>query len=373
VYVTDQHNQRIQKFVPGYPGWRQSNVDGFGDPDVQVKSLEMFNDELFAATWVDRGYTTAHVYKTGDGYNWTQLSSPWINTGGIFTAEDFGSYIYFGTSDWEDQETQSGDIWRTADGLTWEEVASNGFGDSNNDAISNMYVWNNGSQDHIYAATSNGTTGVEIWRSPSGNTGTWTQVNSDGFGSANTWQDVTFDEFNNYLYVGISRDPGVGELWRTSNGTTWTSVFTDGLEANNTSVSAMEKFKGEFYIGLRNTTSGGQLWKSSNGTSFTKVFDGGLDDSTNWRLYGLISDGKYFYMTLVNDLKGDNIFISTDGTNWQSIAQDGWGDSMTYYSNYFDQAAAFFRGMFFTGSLVRGKIWMIPHMVRLPVALAEED
>ena len=30
VYVTDRDNHRIQKFAPGYPGWTQVNINGFG-------------------------------------------------------------------------------------------------------------------------------------------------------------------------------------------------------------------------------------------------------------------------------------------------------------------------------------------------------
>ena len=88
---------------------------------------------------------------------------------------------------------------------------------------------------------------------------------SDGFGSNGAMSDVTMEVYGGYLYVGLQRN-GVGELWRTSDGTTWSPVFTNGLAPNNAYVSSMAEFNGAFYVGLLNDTSGGELWKTTNGT-----------------------------------------------------------------------------------------------------------
>jgi hypothetical protein len=350
-------------------------VDGFGEAETWGKALEVFKGQLYRTSWEGEG-VQAEIWHTADGYTWEKLTSPWSSEVSIgMTMEVFGDNLYVGTS--APGSDVGCEIWRTSNGTTWEQVVSGGFGDTDNSLVSRLIAWNNGSQDHIYAITNNRDTGTEVWRSPSGNTGTWVQVNTDGFGALETTQDVTADAFGAYLYIGIGRGDYSttvnAELWRSNDGTTWTSVFTNGLEANNTNVSSMEVFNGEFFIGMRNTTNGGQLWKSSNGTSFTKVFDGGLGDVYNARPYGLQADGRNLYLTLNNGLTGDNIFISSDGTNWRAIARDGWGDNQITYGNYYDEGAAFFRGMFFVISGNKSRVWMIPHKVTLPNALCDKE
>ena len=101
----------------------------------------------------------------------------------------FNSWIY-GTYS---TDTDTFKIWRTS-GLgsptaAWERVAENSLGDPvNHQSVALMVVYNN----RILAGinTLKGTfgipahygTGVEMWESSSGNPGSWSQVNSDGFG-----------------------------------------------------------------------------------------------------------------------------------------------------------------------------------------------
>ncbi len=58
LYVADSDNHRVQKFAPGYPGWRQANINGFGDPNNSFINLA----------------TGADVWRTADGTNWQQVA-----------------------------------------------------------------------------------------------------------------------------------------------------------------------------------------------------------------------------------------------------------------------------------------------------------
>jgi hypothetical protein len=94
--------------------------------------------------------------------------------------------------------------------------------------------------------------GVEVWESPSGNPGTWTQVNTDGFGTELTYPDFSVtppkmvttrpnqfawawavykapSDAKAYLYVGTSSHIG-GEVWRYdgSGKAGWTNVTPVG-------------------------------------------------------------------------------------------------------------------------------------------------
>ncbi len=175
---------------------------------------------------------------------------------------------------------KSFDIWRTAQvGLVmawWERVEDDSFGDStNNHAVDVMTVFN----DRIYAMTETlgpGASfantsaygcGVQVWESPSGDAGSWTQVNENGFGTldqqghaihqivgcAAAYQG-TLDS-QQYLYVGTKAHYGA-EVWRyDGNGKTgWQNVTppwagpSDMFDANSKRNSSMVVFNNWLYL-----------------------------------------------------------------------------------------------------------------------------
>jgi hypothetical protein len=234
---------------------------------------------------------------------------------------------------------------------------SGGLGDVNNYAVRALATFSGA----LYAATSNDTTGHEIWRSATGDAGSWTQANTDGFGSGGTTQELSMDVFGGYLYVGFNRS-GIAELWR-SNGTGWSPVFTNGLgNSNNTHVSSFAEFLGNLYIGLRNVENGGQVWRSSDGLAWTLVFAGGLGNPDNGRPYGLIAYDDQLYLTFSNVETGAEVWRSQDGSQWTQIGFAGWGDSNNGYADYFDKGSAVFQGDLFIGAWNFGsgtKIWKL--------------
>lgn len=348
------------------PGWIQVNSDGFGDARNLVKSLEVYNGQLYAGTWGSEDGHPAQIWRASDGKTWNQVSPPWAATNGVaFDMQPFNNQLYVGTAN-----DNGGEIWRSSDGSTWEQVVASGFGDANN-SIRTFDVFSN----TVLVATANITTGVEIWSSSTGNNGSWTQVNANGFGYGTTAQDVTMDVFNGSVYVGLGRDSsGTAELWQSNDGITWTSVFTDGLgNANNTHVASMEEYNGYFYIGLRNTNDGGEVWRSSDGTDWTTVFAGGNGNSDNQRPYGLTTFNGNLYLTMNNSSTGVEIWESTDGISWQVIADNGWGDSGNFFADYFDNGNAVFNGGLYIGTLnfsTGGEIWLyLANKVFLPVVV----
>jgi len=157
----------------------------------------------------------------------------------LFNGQVYGVYYPAGSSTFE--------IWRSPDhgktAMTWTKVVASGFGDPQNHALGFITVF----KGKLIAATTMTRTsgfgdpsgfgqGVEIWESPTGNLGSWTQVNVDGFGTQTTVvgsnktfrtnQDVGgYAVYNGYLYVGTKSHYGA-EVWRY-NGlgkSGWTNV-----------------------------------------------------------------------------------------------------------------------------------------------------
>ena len=335
-------------------GWQQVNENGFGIMQG-ISTLDIYQGQLYAGTWAGVSLDTAQIWRSSDGRAWEQLSPGYVtSTQFIFDSQVFSNNLYIGTGSVTENIAE---IWRT-DGLNWEMVASDGFGDGNNYGIFNLAVFSN----TLIASAANDTSGVEIWASPTGNPGSWEQVNSDGFGLGITGRESTMDAYNDYEYFGISLN-GLATLVRTNDLLTWTPVFTDGLgNSYNTTVSSMAEFNGDFYIGLRNVTDGGEVWRTSNGMDFSPVITGGLGDENNLRPYGLTVYQNYLYLVFNNLSTGAEVWRTSDGNSWQQVNNDGWGDASNGYADYYDKGAAIFNNSLFIGTMntsTGGEIWQM--------------
>ena len=66
-----------------------------------------------------------------------------------------------------------------------------------------------------------------------------------------------------YLYVGTRNTSTGAEVWRSSDGTTWTQVNTDGFgDSNNGGAYSMAVLGSYLYVGTRNTSTGAEVWRS---------------------------------------------------------------------------------------------------------------
>jgi hypothetical protein len=345
-------------------GWGQSNTSGFGNPlNTNVSALAVFESQMYAGTWNENG---SQVWHTADGKTWTQIDPTWsISNSEVNDIEPYGGNLYFGTA--QEYYTGTGEIWRT-DGSSWQQVAADGLGDANNIGFNALATFS----DTLIAATTNYSTGVEVWSSTTGDVNTWQQVNTDGFGAGGTAQDIVMEPYAEHLYLGLGRlESSKAELWRTGDGITWTPVFTDGLGVlANSGVSSMAGFKGNFYIGLRNLTTGGEVWRSENGLEWTPVFTGGLGTVENDRPYGLIVFNDQLYLVFSNLAEGAQVWLTSNGETWERISSGGWGDAYNAYADYFDKSAAAFNGSLYIGTsnLVEGgEVWQRLHTSYLPL------
>lgn len=335
-------------------GWRQVNESGFGSLQ-DISTLDTYKGQMYAGTWALNSMEPAQIWRSTDGIAWEQFSPGFTtNTQFIYDSQVFSNYLYI------DPASVSGDIaeiWRS-DGLNWESVASDGFGDGNNYGVYTLAVFSN----TLIAATANDTSGVEIWDSPTGNAGSWKQVNSDGFGYGITGRESAMDSYDGHLYFGTNLN-GIATLLRTDDLISWTPVFTDGLRnPNNTHVSSMAEFLGDFYIGLRNVSDGGEIWRTSNGVDFSPVFTGGYGNVDNQRPYGLVVYENYLYLVFSNLSTGTEVWRTSDGNSWQQVNNDGWGDANNSIADYYDRGATIFNSSLFIGTMngiTGGQIWQL--------------
>lgn len=352
---------RSQQTAPGQPGWVQVAAGGFGDADnFLALSLTSFEGSLYAGTINNDG---AQMWQSTDGNTWQQLASAWSPTHtAILALQNYGSRLYVGTGA-PPGVPVPGELWRT-DGVNWTQVISDGFGDVNNRGVVALDVFS----DMLYAAVDNPTTGLEIWRSESGDPGTWSQVNEDSFDEAGLVSRAQMCVCSDTLYVGVGRD-GVAELWRTGDGLNWTPVFTDGLgNTDNEAIHGIAEFNGDLYVGLLNNSTGGELWRFDG--TWAKVFDGGLGNPDNIGPYVVTELNEQLHVVFDNGITGAEAWKTADGSAWERTNLNGWGDS----SNSGVGGATVFDHQLYVGTFNwdgGAEIWRYGFEIYLPLVLRD--
>jgi hypothetical protein len=371
VYISDHVNHRIQKFAPGVPGWRQISINAFGNRDnTCVSTFAVFQDTLYAGTTSD-GDTSGELWRY-DEPGWTMIDTPGFGIAGnqhMRGMTVFDGYLYVGTTN----EDSGAEIWRSDDGENWSRVVSGGFDDANNTEINHLAVFS----DTLYANTVNHVTGAQVWRSKTGAINTWTQVNQDGFSStsnanASAW---FMTEFDGQLYVGTFNKYGDGgEIWRSSDGSSWEKVTQGFDDSNNRWVHSLVTFGGKIYASTGNWDSGGQVWRSGTGNpnDWTEVVSGGFDDPDDndvIRLVGVNDD--YLYAATANWTSGEEVWRTKDGTDWEQVNTDGFGDSNNY-DPFWSNASVVYDGSLYLGTCNAangGEVWQMLRQVYLPLVL----
>jgi len=217
----------------------------------------------------------------------------------------FGNHVYGAL-----RSASSFDVYRSPDSgsqyMTWELVASNGFGDAKNRNIAFILQYNGKvvagtteTRSSMFGDPSGFGTGVEIWESSTGASGSWTQVSADGFGTETTIvgssttlrtnQDIGSAEvFGGYLWVGTKSHYGA-EVWRYGGGGTagWTNMTPSwagvcDLGCGPGRNEAMAVFQGQLYLGEGYptgnlaTTTGSSWTIEVNGTHPFSSSNGGV-------------------------------------------------------------------------------------------------
>jgi hypothetical protein len=228
----------------------------------------------------------------------------------------------------------------------------------------------------LYAGVSN-VGGAGIWRSVSGNPGDWTQVAPDEPGTEGVRQVTGFAVYRGALYAALETDgsEGTAQVWRSSNGSAWDTVVTDGFgDTNSYSTGGFAQYGGYLYLGTQNDVSGAQLWRSADGTTWTKAVGDGFGETANLKIEMLFVFAAQLYAATQNSETGLQIWRSSDGLDWEQVNLDGFGDSnnrAVLWSN----SVAKYNGRLHIGTVNSangGEIWRYDLQVKsvyLPIVL----
>jgi hypothetical protein len=159
-------------------------------------------------------------------------------------------------------------------------------------------------------------TGGEVWRTSNGST--WIQVNADGFGSALNLAVTALAGFGGYLYASTLGKVGHGaEIWRCQrcDRTDWTRVVTNGFgTADNRGMSSLAVEADWLYFAVGNNVGGMEVWRSADGTAWERIGFGGFGNPHNrapsWD-YALVPFGHSLYVGTFNFADGGEVWQLT--------------------------------------------------------------
>ncbi|MFH1151472.1 MAG: hypothetical protein V1748_13465 [Actinomycetota bacterium] len=326
--------------------WGQVNTDGFGNPGSnQPMASAVYKGDLYVG--VDDTPAGCAVWRW-NASTWTRVNAAGfgdVNNSHVMSMAEFSGFLYAGT--WNG--VTGCELWRTA-GVggppftDWTQVNVPGFAGAGNNVVFSLAAYGN----YLYAGTTNFGTGCEVWRSACSGAAPfadWAQVNADGFGAATNTSTLGMTVFDSRLHVATSNGTTGAEIWVTAAAggppfTDWAQVNADGFGAAvNGGVESMV-VKGSYlyaavgdYWGanvsrvFRSTGTGGPPY-----TDWVQVNADDFGDPSNWGCVSLETDGSYLYAGTWNTTTGCQVWRSACAggppfTDWAKVNTDGFGDA----------------------------------------------
>lgn len=146
-------------------GWTSITTDGFGDSqNRRISGMAAYDGDLYVGTFKNQGNTGTEVWQYNPSTSLAQINSDgfgdWDNTSSVsFTV--LNNRLLVGTQRMEFGDPNGAEVWEY-DGSSWTEVATDGFGDSDNKHLYSFAIYD----QYIYATARGSALGIggQIWR-----------------------------------------------------------------------------------------------------------------------------------------------------------------------------------------------------------------
>ena len=330
-----------------------------------VTSMEQLGNYFYAYVG---GWDGCKILRSSDGENWEALTEFGLGLGQEYTGGwdmiSFDNRLYVGIGSL--YAPVPAYVARSSDGITWEPVLTFEFDEN----FPSMGTDKFGIFDEMIYVTTHDP--GQVWRSPTGDPGTWEMVLNLGDSVSRTSQLVVFKD---WLYVNSSSNSATllntMNLYRTQNGLDWEIApipVADPLDYD----ADLAVHQGQLYLSTGNWTSyedgswanlGGRIYRTKDGTLWETVTDDGFGDLENFEISGLFSFQDDIYATIMRDYGGAQVWRSHKGDpgTWVQLVSDGWGDESNNWGSFRNMQAEFKGELYIAGWSFNAPIWkMVP-------------
>jgi hypothetical protein len=277
--TSGKRGTQVWRSATGAAGtWERVNRPGFGDPaNENFKDMAVFQGLLCGGTGNGAG---AEVW-CSDGVTrdpadparllWTQRNPDGfgdLDNVKIWSSDVYGGALFVGV----ESATGAGSIWRTRDihdPAAWQRVFSpdtlglDPIVSGSIHRVDALEHLDSGAGAGIYAGFALPGAGSEVWRSRTGDPGTWEPVVRDGFGSRTSGRFISDASavFDGRLYAATLDEAKGVAIWRTADGLTWEQAAPSGLGSSNTFAAELISFGGHLYAWTSNYATGQGVWR----------------------------------------------------------------------------------------------------------------
>jgi hypothetical protein len=268
----------------GQADWEEVAADANGWPfgnsvvtqNDHIDSLAVFQGVLYASTANRSGFspgTLVYSSATGVPNSWTRVISAGFGDANnvnfkdmvVFTV-DATEWLCGGTAN----NATGAEVWCTQDGRQWEQKNVSGFGLAPNILIASTGVFSG----VLYVGVADIVIGGSVWRTD--NLATWTQV----FTSTDHTRVEIAAPFDGYLYIAEGTydgryGGGPLHIYRSPTGDSGSWVVVGqavSADFNNTRtiVDGATVYNGALYLATMNTVNGAQVWRTTDGVTWTQ-------------------------------------------------------------------------------------------------------
>jgi len=188
----------------------------------------------------------------------------------------------------------------------------------------------------LYVGLVNWATGLEVWRTSDGQT--WSQVGGDGFGDPSNAVFDQFEEFQSEIYASVDPDGAIARVFRSTDGVAWHQIGADGFGDAANWRACLYSFGSYLMAFTDNGATGMEIW-TWDGSAWTQRMSDGIDGDPGNSLsecppgQSFTEFNGYLYVSTNNAVSGTELWRSSDGVNWNRANDDGFGDAMNTASH----------------------------------------
>ncbi len=256
---TSKHGTTIYSSTTGAAPWHAVITAGFGfTENTNFKDMQVFDGWLCGGT--QNATTGAQVWCTQNGSTWVQKNESGFGDSGnslIASSGVFSGALYVGVA------ASQGSVWRTSDLATWTKVLT--VTDRPRVEIVGAF------SDTLYVAAgaNNGRNAgdetIRLYRSATGDPGSWEAPDNPLDDEARNTRTIVDGAtvYNGALYIATMNTLSGTQVWRTTDGATWTQVNSSGFGATETFAAELIPFNGYLYAWASNYTTGQQVWRTA--------------------------------------------------------------------------------------------------------------